>query len=984
MRKKYFVFWCLVAAIFLPASANPVGREQARRAAVGFAKTINLHIDTSSAKSLSDMPSVAQFQGFYVFTGSDGKGFVIVSADDCTIPILGYSDTNPFPHDTLSESVHDWLQGYDEAIQFYRRNNFVADNEVRSMWQTLYNKAAAAADPDIKDGSEDPVTVEYIVAPLIQTKWDQQADYWNWPPTYNKFCPLLRMKRYCPDAYGDVETVSVGRNALTGCVATATAQVMKYWNWPPHGRGSHSYTNTYNEEFWRQGTGNTLVGSSTGRQFDTTISANFADTVFHWSFMPNALTRSSGSDSVDAVASLMSSVGIALEMQYGVSSSGAITAATNVLGYHTVEEVLRDYFYYSYSTTSVYPGDFTDDEWKALLRHELDAGRPVIYAGSSSPSSGHCFVCDGYAADGTFSFNWGWGGYCDGCFAIGNLTPGTGGSGAGTGSYNLYGKAVIGIEPAATCQPETGTTIVVAKPNHAQYGSVTGSGTYDNWDTTVVLRAVPNDGYSFSHWSDGCRYNPRRLVASGGSQTYTAVFVPFQGDFSYIGTVPEVYMSYGADGTTPEWGIRIPASALVSATALESVLFIGNAGTYTLKVYGGGTSSPQTCIYTSNDTTLSGLSRISISIPHEVTFPTGQDVWITLTSPNGSRYVLPKNMTTTNDHWDKKNGIWVNRSSAGYSYLIKAKFAVAASNPVDDLTVSSITPNGATLSWSEPDGNPDSYTLAYGVGYSPEQAYTVTTSSTSYTLTALHANTEYRVWVRANYSNRQSLWNGTAFVTNNFSNPVRIIALADDELMGFVSGGGVYEQNSTVTLCAIPMVGYAFTQWEDNQSTVAERQVTATADAVYIALFTPQCYPFSATTSDATLGTVTVEGDATPSGFPYLSTVMLNAEPIGAAVFSHWNDGNTTNPRYCTVLETNPEYTAYFTSSAKGGVSLVGKDREVNICTVEPQTIEVFDMLGRRIFLSREGRQITTVTLPAAGVYLVRVGSTYSEKIIIR
>lgn len=968
MSKKYFFLCSFLALSFLHLSANPVNREQARKIAVGFAKTVNLQLDAASAKGYDNPLSAQQFQGLHVFTGADGKGFVIVSADDCTIPILGYSTSNPFPSDTLPESVQAWLASYDSQILYYQQQSVQPVGSITKEWQTLRNYADTDAPKDLSSGST-------TVGPLIQTQWDQA-------PYYNQYCPIHTYRQ---------NNSNRSARTVTGCVATATSQIMKYWNWPLHGRGSNTYTYTYNVV---TRTNNSY--SSTGTTNSVTLSSSFVDTVFRWDDMPVSLASSSGQNAITAVASLMYNVGIALNMAYGLDftgGSGAYNSYGNTLGHHTVPEILRDYFYYSPAVTAIEQEAYTDDEWKAILRRELDAGRPMVYGGTSTGGGGHSFVCDGYKSDGTFHFNWGWGGYCDGDYVIGALNPEPGGIGsAAISNYNLYGDAVIGIQPASTIQPETGTTTVIAVPNNDLYGSVTGSGTYRNWVETVSMHAVPNEGYSFLQWSDGCRYNPRNLVAAGGVESFTAIFGPAQGNLSYFGSFPNSFSYYYPYSEIPEWGICLPAARLVNAVSLDAVKFMGYQSTYTVKVYSGGTTAPQTLLYTSNPVTISGVQSYTLQLPTPITLTPGQSLWITLYSTNGNRCFASEAINTTNAHWD----YWVNYDvwddyTYGENhykpYLIDGVFTSLPSDPVSSLTVSSTSSTGATLSWSAPaTATPSSYTISYGPCFSPDQGSTLSVTSTSCSLTGLLSNTEYHAWVRADYNNgsRHSVWVETSFVTTSATNPVYIVAQASDESMGSVLGGGVYERGASVTLQAIPMVGYIFSSWEDNNSTSPQRQVTASSDAVYTALFEPQCYPVIAEADNPALGSVTVEGDPCSSGFPYLSTVVLTATPASGAVFTQWVDGNTTNPRFCTVDGNSYYYQALFESSAKDNVNVSSSARQVSIRTVEPQVVEIFDMLGRSIYSCREGLSFTTVTLPAAGIYLVRVGTSYSEKIIIR
>ena len=978
--KKHLIL-CLIGLIVgLYASAAPVGREQARLVATHFVQSNHLKINLETGKGLSDATQSEEHPYYYVFTGSDGRGFVIVSADDCTTPILGYSDENPFSFNDMPENIKSWLQGYEEEIQYYRSHNIVGNSPNSAAWKELTNATTSTPKGLSKSGNGQ------TVGPLISTHWSQS-------PYYNKYCPwhIARQNSTLTD-----ESTPTQLHTVTGCVATATAQVMKYWNWPPNGRGSNSYTYSYHEA---QIQDNSI--SETNVQHQVTLTSNFADTVFDWSSMPLSLTSSSSEESINAVASLMYNVGIALEMNYDLSyfgGSGAVTI-TNSPEVPCVESVLREHFYYAYTITSVLQEDFTTEEWKALLRHELDAARPIIYKGRSA-TGGHCFICDGYnAEDDMFHFNWGWGGLCDGYYAIGGLNPSDGGDGANIErDYNLQCGAIIGIQPA-TIEPETGTTTILATANDNTYGTVTGSGTYSNFSYPITLTATPNTGYAFKQWSDGCRNTSRHVCATGGNQVYTALFEPIIGEcnISHCGTLTTSCI-YFNEHISNEWGIRIPYSMITSDYQLESVSFLGSNGTYRVKVYTGGTTPANaTLCYISNDITIGNTFLIdTITLTTPITPNEGESIWITLYSTDGLlcmsnslRGITDGNWTFYPPSWYDLSNYWTEDPKSPYQ--ISGHFNTPASTPVSNLAVTNISSSGATVSWNAPaDASPSGYTLAYGVGHVPEQMRKLTVSSTTVSLTGLANNTDYHIFVRADYGNSHSDWERTDFTTTNATNPVRITASANDETMGFVEGSGIYEQGASVTLQAVPMVGHIFLYWADNNSSTATRTVTADVDATYQAVFERQGYTFMANSNDASLGTVSIDGEQSyiqngHTYYPFLSTVVLTAKPAAGASFEEWSDGNTSNPRYCTVMESNPTYTARFAARAKCGVALTSQGSQLEITATKAEPISIYDMLGRLVYSNRQpGLQSVRITLPYAGIYLVRVGSSYCEKIIIR
>ena len=344
----------------LPAMAFAEHVEPTRAQKV--AKTFLSNNDVRSAQ-LTDVATAAGFTNLYIFNAN--PGFVVMAADDRVEPILGYSLTGTFVTDDMPDNVRGWLQGYDDEIQAAIDHRLSASSETAQKWH------------DLENGVRAPRAVT-VVAPLIQTRWGQGSPYNN----------------YCPSG------------CVTGCVATAMAQVMRYWNYPTRGIGSHDYQY-----------------GSYGH-----ISADFGATTYDWANMTNSYSSSSTEVQRQAVAKLMSHCGVSVEMQYGPESGSNILRSSISMGL---------YFNYSanYIEKSKYPNE---SDWVTTLKQELDASRPILYAGSGT--GGHAFVCDGYDNSDMFHFNWGWNGGSDGYFALSSLTP---------GNYNFsYDQnAVINIQP---------------------------------------------------------------------------------------------------------------------------------------------------------------------------------------------------------------------------------------------------------------------------------------------------------------------------------------------------------------------------------------------------------------------------------------------------------------------------------------------------------------------------------------------------------
>ena len=351
----------------------------------GLKSALNLQlVYKADTKSGNPNSSVQPSTLFYVFNAAQ-SGFVIVSGDDIVTPILGYSDKGSFDPANVPQNVAKWMEGYKSEIRSAVENNMQATQEIIKEWNSLKSGYAVNVS-GLKSVSAVPA--------LLQTKWDQS-------PYYNSLCP---------------------GGSVTGCVATAMAQIMKFWKYPATGSGFHSYNH-----------------SAYG-----TLSANFGSTTYQWGSMSNSVNSTN-----NAVATLMYQVGVSVDMDYSPESSGAyvITAQSPVT--NCAEYALKTYFGYKNSMKGVQRSSYTQTQWLNLLETEFNAGRPVLYAGFGS-GGGHCFVADGYDNNNYIHFNWGWGGYYDGYFIITALNPGGVGTGGGTGGFNSGHQAVIGIEPPAS------------------------------------------------------------------------------------------------------------------------------------------------------------------------------------------------------------------------------------------------------------------------------------------------------------------------------------------------------------------------------------------------------------------------------------------------------------------------------------------------------------------------------------------------------
>ena len=371
------VLLSLLAMLLMVGSvnANPVDAGKARRVAETWMTAMGM----KNVSALQNITAQTPFTEFYVFAAAEG-GFILVSADDCVMPVLGYSVSGTFVTKDMPAHVRDFFEGYEQEIRYWKQR------EARRGALRMEHSGNADQWAMLAAGEMPPALLTTAVSPLLTTTWGQQ-------PLYNDLCPY--------DTLGASRTV-------TGCVATATSQIMKYHNHPSTGYGSHSYH-----------------ASNDSSDYGT-LSANFGNTTYQWSTMPNALTSTSSAAQVNAVATLMYHVGVADEMGYNIGSRGG-SGANNYNLYGTLQRSsqssLQAYFKYRPDMVVFGRSDYSDSEYCAMLRAEIDQQRPILYSGRDY-AGGHSFVLHGYDNNGLFYVNWGWRGSDDGYYAIGALNPG--------------------------------------------------------------------------------------------------------------------------------------------------------------------------------------------------------------------------------------------------------------------------------------------------------------------------------------------------------------------------------------------------------------------------------------------------------------------------------------------------------------------------------------------------------------------------------
>jgi len=369
---RRFSLFLLALLCGLAAVAKPVDVDNARQAGKSFLLSKGLVKTTDSlflAKTFAAGDN--SFDCFYAF--NVGEGFVLVAADTRSVPILGYSFNGNFLVNDLPDNFAAWLEGYRSDIERGVRAGAPEDAATAKEWKALLDDTTVPS-PAAKDDTY-----------LLTSTWSQGSGY-------NNYCPVMD-----------------GNHVVVGCVATAMAQIIRYWGYPTRGFGKSAY-----------------VHSAYGAQ-----AVSFDTVDYDYSLMPDRISRRSSAAECDMVSRLCYHCGVTVQMNYQnpnhTSGSGAqsskVPDALHHFGYTAVDYVTR---------ASVN----NDTVWRRMIRKEIDAQRPIYYSGAST-EYGHAFVLDGYSSGNRFHFNWGWGGQSDGFYTLSTMQ-----------GFTSSNDMVIGIQPS--------------------------------------------------------------------------------------------------------------------------------------------------------------------------------------------------------------------------------------------------------------------------------------------------------------------------------------------------------------------------------------------------------------------------------------------------------------------------------------------------------------------------------------------------------
>ena len=385
----------------------------------------------------------------YHVVNLEPSGFVIVPADDQVEPIIAFvrqGHYNPAPNDPLGALVS---KDVTDRVTRVRGKGFIpgtAESRAQSKWQELAaggSNGGGVQPAGISNGSIDDLRV----SPFIQTLWNQYTanNETNGPACYNYFTP----------PYGN----GVSSNYVCGCVATALAQLMYYYQYPTAGVGTPSFEVTID------GVPVTLPlrgGNGSGGPYD-------------WANMPLDPSGGATAAQYQAIGTLTYDAGVAVNMQYTAASSGAYMTAA--------QTALAAVFKFKNVIIADAPSLNVGYNLINMINPNLDASLPVLLA-FDDPSDGHCAVVDGYGYSlGTLyhHLNMGWGGDDDVWYELPIIVTADNGTFYNIEDcvYNIYtngtGEIISGRVVDVNTNPIAGATVTAYRIGGGTYTATTGA-----------------------------------------------------------------------------------------------------------------------------------------------------------------------------------------------------------------------------------------------------------------------------------------------------------------------------------------------------------------------------------------------------------------------------------------------------------------------------------------------------------------------------
>lgn len=502
MKKLYLLCCAMLASLAI--TAQNVSLEEARTAAQSFLNQHHRSV-TSCAKVFSSDNDTL----LYIFNSDNA--FVVVSADKRVPSILAFSDHQLYNDADIAAPAMMWIENYKEEIASLKQTT--ADRSFHHSWRNLTQTRASVQDT-------------LVVAPLMQSHWGQGTNY-------NYYCPR--------DYDGD------NNRCVTGCVATAMAQLIYYFRFPETGVGAYSYVD----------------------QHYGTQSADYEHTVYNYNAMCDEPT------SINAeISTLMHHCGVGVDMVYGPDGSGMYN--------HSAARVLRTHFKYSPETEYLFR-DSTNLNWDSVIVAHLDRNIPMYYAGWSLPNiNGHGFICDGYRIVDScyyFHFNFGWDGSSDGYFYTDHLN-------LGSSHFNLAQELIVNAFPDTTLytfptqHPLTGSCEMTTPAGSDVVGGVFRP-VPDNMDYTWTIRPEMENYSDITFDVDyDLNVGDTLFVSSNEPNAMVYTFTDSTGNLHFNSHGTEITVRLVTDNANSSKGIRLNYNAHNTNYCSGTQLFTAPSGSF--------------------------------------------------------------------------------------------------------------------------------------------------------------------------------------------------------------------------------------------------------------------------------------------------------------------------------------------------------------------------------------------------------------------
>jgi len=336
-----------------------VSLKTAREVALNYClKTVDRYSGSRSVElnlDLAETRTSGKNTIWYVFNINKEEGYIIISADLNTTPVLCYvpkGTYNIYP-ETRSPAFNEWMGALAAQIE-YNLTYGIKDDKYLELWNSWLSKGAMDSETMILK---------------MTSQWDQTA-------YFNAYSPQTGVDGHPSSG------PSYANRTPTGCVATAMGQIMKYYQWPSTVNGNHSYidpANPNSNSSCKDNYGNPIPDPSYGlREF------KFPETSFDYSQMSDIPIYEN-----EQISRLLYNSAVSVNMDFAYCQSWTNT--------YQVEEALESHFDYSTKARYIVRSNYDYNGWLDTIKHQIRSERPVQYRGQSSDGTvGHSFICYGY------------------------------------------------------------------------------------------------------------------------------------------------------------------------------------------------------------------------------------------------------------------------------------------------------------------------------------------------------------------------------------------------------------------------------------------------------------------------------------------------------------------------------------------------------------------------------------------------------------